>query len=433
MMTARTDDRASDLLRAARAVQIWGLPLVFAQRVRLGFTAPLDPDGPRPATSAGAPLGTMGHQRELSDPSLTAGVAPNVDTLYSLAFVDLDRGDATLRMPDVGDRYYSVQIGEADSTTAAVLGVRTHGSRLPTVRIGRRRARSSESGEDVHVRCRTRYVMVAVRILVRPDDRGDTARVRELQKRIVFEAPATSTPNPAARWLVERSREDERSDPAAFIDSLDHAMRALPRHDLPPSTAGDLTLVRDAVSSGDDRARVAVSRGLADGLAAVADRVGSLGRSSNGWSTNLVGTDFGTDHLLRAAVAWSQIYVNPSDEALYPVCEVDRDGDALTGEREYTLTLTGDDPPPVRYFWSITVYHKRGLLCDNPIGRYAITDRTPGLRRETDGSVTVRLATADAESTQDNWLPVPPGPFRLMMRLYGPLDPSWSPPPVVRS
>ncbi|MBJ7349849.1 MAG: DUF1214 domain-containing protein, partial [Rhodococcus sp.] len=32
-----------------------------------------------------------------------------------------------------------------------------------------------------------------------------------------------------------------------------------------------------------------------------------------------------------------------------------------------------------------------------------------------------------------NWLPCPPGGFRLMLRLYGPKpDSRWSPPPVVR-
>ncbi|WP_280507616.1 DUF1254 domain-containing protein [Nocardia flavorosea] len=116
-----------DIARRSAKLHIWGFPYVFAQRLRLRFTLPLTPDAPRPDTSAGAALNRLGHQRRLSDPTLTSGVAPNVDTLYSLAFLDLAAGTFRLRLPDFGDRYYSIQIGEADSSTAATLGQRTHG------------------------------------------------------------------------------------------------------------------------------------------------------------------------------------------------------------------------------------------------------------------------------------------------------------------
>ena len=37
-------------------------------------------------------------------------------------------------------------------------------------------------------------------------------------------------------------------------------------------------------------------------------------------------------------------------------------------------------------FWSITMYDLRDFyLVANPIGRYSIGDRTPGLRRDADG------------------------------------------------
>ena len=40
-------------------------------------------------------------------------------------------------------------------------------------------------------------------------------------------------------------------------------------------------------------------------------------------------------------------------------------------------------------FWSLTMYGDDLYLVDNPIGRYAIGDRTPGLRRGRDGSLTL--------------------------------------------
>ena len=54
--------------------------------------------------------------------------------------------------------------------------------------------------------------------------------------------------------------------------------------------------------------------------------------------------------------------------------------------------------------------------------RYTVGDRTPGLHRDTDGSVTIVLqAHAPAlRSERSNWLPAPEGPFSLSWRLYEP-------------
>ena len=132
-----TSPSTDDVEQAAARLQVWGFPLIFAQRVRLGFTQPAAPAAPRPPTSAGAAVGTFGHQRELSSPELRVGVAPNVDTLYSVAWIDLDAGPRRLVMPDLGDRYYSVQVALADTSSPWALGRRTHGGQLPPVTLRR--------------------------------------------------------------------------------------------------------------------------------------------------------------------------------------------------------------------------------------------------------------------------------------------------------
>ena len=58
-------------------------------------------------------------------------------------------------------------------------------------------------------------------------------------------------------------------------------------------------------------------------------------------------------------------------------------------------------------------------LVANPIGRYSIGDRTPGLRRAADGSLTI-VIQHDQPADTSNWLPAPATPFRPVMRLYQP-------------
>ena len=81
------------------------------------------------------------------------------------------------------------------------------------------------------------------------------------------------------------------------------------------------------------------------------------------------------------------------------------------------------------------MYHDRGFLVDNPIDRYAIGDRTPGLRFEEDGRLILQVSHSAPREGIANWLPAPHDGFRLMLRLYGPtpecLPGRWSPPPIV--
>ena len=77
----------------------------------------------------------------------------------------------------------------------------------------------------------------------------------------------------------------------------------------------------------------------------------------------------------------------------------DADGDQLDGRNRYTLTFGQD--PPVDAFWSITMYDLPDFyLVANPISRYSIGDRTPGLRRDSDGSLTILIQHQPARRHQ---------------------------------
>jgi hypothetical protein len=79
------------------------------------------------------------------------------------------------------------------------------------------------------------------------------------------------------------------------------------------------------------------------------------------------------------------------------------------------------------------------FLVANPIRRYSIGDRTPGLHTADDGSLTIFMQRDEPQSPQEraNWLPAPDGDFRPILRMYEPggavFDGRYELPPITRT
>ena len=148
----------------------------------------------------------------------------------------------------------------------------------------------------------------------------------------------------------------------------------------------------------------------------------------------------GDNYLYRMAGAVLGIFGNSAEEAMYPILTTDADGDPLSGAHNYTLRLGPGQLPPVNAFWSVTMYQlPESLLVDNPINRYLINSpMLPSLVKDSDGGVTIRVQNQSPGPDQEaNWLPAPPGPFAMVMRLYWPrpeaLDGTWQPPKLTKA
>jgi hypothetical protein len=183
---------------------------------------------------------------------------------------------------------------------------------------------------------------------------------------------------------------------------------------------------------------------LAEGARAGAGRIehlataGSAGRK--GWTSALHSFDYNIDrlglgtidapewkfvdrkraYLNRAVVARAGLWGVHGYEANYYSTWVDADGEALDGAHTYELTLS--PPPPVGAFWSLTMYDVPDFyLVENPIDRYSVGDRTPGVQYAPDGSVTIYMQTeSPGPDRESNWLPTPAGAFRPVLRTYEP-------------
>jgi len=110
-------------------------------------------------------FGRFFHLREVTPIDRQLVVRSNRDTLYSAAVFDLQAGPVTITLPDPGERFMSAQVINQDEYVTDVY----YGSGAHTL-------------DQQHIG--TRYVMVAVRILVDPKDATDLAVAHRLQDAI---------------------------------------------------------------------------------------------------------------------------------------------------------------------------------------------------------------------------------------------------------
>jgi hypothetical protein len=183
-------------------------------------------------------------------------------------------------------------------------------------------------------------------------------------------------------------------------------------------------------------ARAELQRATVDGLRGLTTANANDVHTTNGWQVNL---DLGTDASKltvrqQAGVArysWGPV---PAVEAVYPRLVTASDGRPPDGSKRYGIHFARGATPPVDAFWSYTVYGPDMYLVPNSQNRYSISGDTPGLTKNADGSIDLSLQHDPPAGHEANWLPVPSGPFHVIMRCYLPrgaiLDGTYEYPPL---
>ena len=102
------------------------------------------------------------------------------------------------------------------------------------------------------------------------------------------------------------------------------------------------------------------------------------------------------------------------------------------------MTFAKDGLPPVKGFWSLTMYNKHHFFEANKLVRYSLGTKNKDLKYGPEGSLTLYISsTAPGPEKMTNWLPAPKDDFTLYIRSYWPeaaiLEGRWTPPPVVKA
>ena len=157
----------------------------------------------------------------------------------------------------------------------------------------------------------------------------------------------------------------------------------------------------------------------------------------HGWSAPANASQWGTDYLNRTAISKSSMYQNTPAETQYQFKEFDSQGVQFDGNNQYTITFAKGQTPPVKGFWSLTLYNAKHFFHPNPLNRFSLGTKNKTLKYGADGSLTLYLGSnSPGKDEEANWIPAPAKTFSLLLRNYWPdkaiIDGTWVPPDVVK-
>ena len=397
-----------------------------------------------------APINQLMHTKDVADASSRMVVTPNVDTVYSQAFLDLDKDKAFILKKPKTDRYCSIQILDGYTNTHALLGSGFDGQEEKTYLITREDYDGEIPNGVTHIKMDTDIVWMIVRTICNgKDDLENVYKVQDKMELIPLEYYKSNKKYTPPKGTYNKENDFVpveyvlKMTPKEYFDKANELMK-----DNPP-TKEDKEIIDkiSAVGVGPglkfdesilgDNEKETWTNLLKTAKSEVIEEATKFNKTNNGWSYygKPIG-DFGTEYKFRTAVALKGLGANPVDVAIYAKTNNDCDNNKLNGKNTYVIHFDKDKLPPVeKYgFWSITAYGEDDFLIDNKENKYSISDRSD-FKYNDDGSLDLYVSAKKPENVdKENWLPVKDDLFHLCFRIYLPSesvkDGSWKIPKV---
>jgi hypothetical protein len=428
-----------------RMAYIWGWPMVNMGNRSKAFSKLPEPGligGILPAAFNGATMLT-----DYVNPYQRAVACPNQDVAYGFGVSQLDMEPLVFQVPDFGDRFWVYALYDQRTDEFSEIG-KAYGTKPGFYMIvGPDWKGEVPAGITAVLRSPTAMVLTVPRVFL-DDTAEDRAAIQPLINQInfyplskytgkmqlkdwkkipVFSAPASSGGG-ETKWVV----------PELFFDQLPAVLKNV------PPLPGEEALYKWIGSVLDAAAKdPVIAQTLKEtAIATEQDLLNSFlqwrhnGRDAgNGWNSAVNNAKWGTDYLNRVATAKSNIFENKPEETKYFYRDYDSQGQQLYGENLYTITFPKGQLPPVKGFWSLTLYNAEHFFHKNPLNRYSLGTKNKTLKYNADGSLTLYAsAKSPGADKESNWLPAPDGTFSLYIRAYWAekaiLDGTWMPPNV---
>lgn len=438
------------LSRMGQLAYLWGWPLVNMHN-RLSIMSQLPQPGLLGGIVPAGPPGSIGMLHDYIRPEERVVACPNQDVAYGFGTLDARIGPAVVQVPDFGGRFWVYQVVDQRTDSFVQLGA-MYGTKPGLYLLA---PRGWDGAMPAGIAGRfdfdTRIAVVIPRVFL-DDTKEDRAAILPAVNQIMVypleqytgelqTTDWTNAPTFAAGDSTQGEQETQWVVPEQFFDLLPEVLDEIPARPGEEGLYAWFGSLTDAAAK-DDEVAAALTQAAVDannGLVRDLFEFRNIGIPvDHYWSTQKNGAAFGLDYLSRTAMARANIFVNTPTETTYFYQDLDAAGERLNGTNSYTLTLASDELPPVRGFWSLTLYNQHHFFHANELDRYSLGTKNKHLKTGPDGSLTLHVGAeppAD-ESDRANWLPAPGEDFSLYLRAYWPeqpiLDGTWTPPPVER-
>jgi hypothetical protein len=423
---------------------LFGYPLITFDVARRQETNVAVPDAEH------APMGRMIRMRTYPAVDNHCCAAPNADTLYTEAWLDVSKEPWVLSIPDMGNRYYIVPLLDGYSEVFHVSSPPTTGYKAQTYAITGPGWTGTLPLGVTQVKSATGMVWVLGRIYCTgtPEDYKAVHTLQDKFTTVPLSAygkpyaPPPGQVDPTFDMKTAVRKQVEALDVDAYFTYLAKLIKTNPPH------AEDAQLIarmaRIGLVPGQDYDPSKLGAFDREAIKAVPKlallkmvEILKEHKTTNGWLyfTSGVG-DWGTNYPLRAMANMLGPGWNRPKDAIYPLSEKDASGDEYNGtDHKYVVHFDKGQFPPVKAFWSLTLYDPQFFFVPNSINRYELSQRNKFTTNK-DGSVDMYLqADSPGKAKEVYWLPAPKGKFTLVMRMYWPtntppsiVDGSWTPP-----
>ncbi|MGY3544860.1 hypothetical protein ACVWZ4_000353 [Bradyrhizobium sp. USDA 4472] len=423
---------------------VYGYPLVTMEVTRRVITNVSAVEGTR------GPMGQFIKLRSYPDASFRDVTAPNADTLYTTAWLDVGDEPWVLSMPDMKDRYFLFPMLDGWTNVFQVPGKRTTGTKAQTYAITGPGWKGTLPAGVKEYKSPTSIVWILGRIYCTgtPEDYAAVHAAQDEFKLVPLSsygkmfAPPAGKVDPSIDMKTAVRDQVNRMDAVAYFTLLAQLMKRNP-----PAPADAAEMAKFAgigLVPGKDFDASKLDAAFAKRIPQVAfDRImlqfkaNKAVKNVNGWMFDTETGIYGTEYLNRAFVTAIGLGANRIQDACYPTSQKGADGKAYVGSNRYVLRFPKGQLPPVGGFWSLTMYDENYFFVANPINRYSISARQ-SLKPNADGSTDIYIQKeSPGTDKESNWLPAPAGKFVLMLRMYWPnekspsiINGSWSPPGV---
>ncbi|HQR21641.1 MAG TPA: DUF1254 domain-containing protein, partial [Burkholderiaceae bacterium] len=365
-----SDAKELEAREAAIDAYVYAYPMVTMEITRRVMTNVEKAEGSK------APMGQFARLRAYPAADDHSVTAPNADTLYTLAWVDVTKEPWILSLPDTKDRYYLFPMLDMWTNVFEVPGKRTTGTKAQKYALTGPGWTGTLPPGVTQYKSPTGMVWLLGRIYSSgtPEDYKAVHAIQDQISVVPLSAygkpytPAPGKVDPAIDMKTAPRDQVNALDGAAYFKLFAELMKTN------PPAAEDAPMVakmaKIGIVPGQDfdasKLEPAVLKGINAAPKPAQDKISNLKESialgmakvENGWLFFSKTGIYGTAYRDRALITWYGLGANRPQDAVYPTSEGPDILKKYSGANKYVVNFKKGELPPANAFWSITMYDK---------------------------------------------------------------------------